>query len=482
MTMQATAPTTIPEVSPAPSKGDALPIEGLVNRTLPLAGYSGVVLACLFVQMGLMPVLSAVAGLLLNLLGLYSLNKLVPMVLRPADAPEVDRTDAVKFALLHLASITVVLPALFVLHPWGFLAGYSYPLVILVLKAAGRLFFGEKPAVGRAAVVVLACGLLLPGQVVRASEHHEEAAVEHHAEEAAGHGAAAHGEDAAHGGEHGEEGHGEHHGPPHVPTLGDVLNSSLHYRDTDAYKNLSLALGLRKADGTQAISLEYLGWYFFTIVLLIALLGAVCGSLKQVPKGLQSLLELYYGFIEDMVVGVIGEDGKRYIPFIATLFLFILAMNYLGMVPLYNGPTAVINTTAALAICVFCYAQYEGIRTNGVKHYLMHFVGEPLWMAPLMFPLHVIGEFIKPLSLALRLFGNLTGEHILAAGFITLIAGIGFIGSIGWLPLPIPVHLPLLFLGLLVGFIQAMVFALLATIYIALLLPHDDHGHEAAAH
>lgn len=497
----------LPPVAPAPqavpaSSEKALPIEGLVGRTVTLAAASGLVLVALFVRISPNAALGALAGLVLNLLGLYTLGKLMPMVLRPLDAEAVDRKAVVKYALGHLLSLTAIFPLLFVVNTKGFLAGYSYPLVILLLKAAGRFLFdgkttpapvmvadkAEAPApagttkrvVGALVMLMLPLGLMAGvkarelRQPVMASVTHEandEAAEAEGAEHAgAEEGAPAEGKHAAGG----HKGAG-HDGPPHVPTMFDWINSATGFKQAVWYTDLSVALGFQK-DGKEVLSLEYLFWYFFTIGLLLLVAVSKLARPARIPTGFQALMENFLGFITDMVEGVI-PGGKKYIPFIATLFLFILTMNYLGLVPGYNGPTAVLNTTAALAICVFCYAQYEGIRGNGIGAYLKHFLGEPLWMAPLMAPLHVVGEFIKPLSLSLRLFGNLTGEHILAAGFITLIAGISI--GVDWFPLPLPVHAVLLPLALLVGFIQAMVFSLLSTIYIFLLLPHDDHGHGA---
>ena len=477
-----------------------------MSRTVTLAAASGLVLVALFVRISPDAALGALAGLVLNLVGLFTLGKLVPMVLRPADAEAVDRRAAVKYALGHLLSLTAIFPLLFVVNAKGFLAGYSYPLVILVLKAAGRFLFDgktvsapvatktEAPApagpakrvMGALVMLMLPLGLMAgvkarelrrgAGVPARHSNLGLMAVVTHEANaeaEGAEHAGAEEGAPAE--GKHAAGGHkgAGHDGPPHVPTMFDWINSATGFKQAAWYTDLSTLMEFQK-DGKEVLSLEYLFWYFFTIGLLLLVAVAKLARPARIPTGFQALMETFLGFITDMVEGVI-PGGKKYIPFIATLFLFILTMNYLGLVPGYNGPTAVLNTTAALAICVFCYAQYEGIRGNGVGAYLKHFLGEPLWMAPLMAPLHVVGEFIKPLSLSLRLFGNLTGEHILAAGFITLIAGISI--GVDWFPLPLPVHAVLLPLALLVGFIQAMVFSLLSTIYIFLLLPHDDHGH-----
>jgi F-type H+-transporting ATPase subunit a len=155
------------------------------------------------------------------------------------------------------------------------------------------------------------------------------------------------------------------------------------------------------------------------------------------------------------------------------------------LIPLGKSPTATLINNASIAICVFLYVQYTGIRRNGIGGYLHHLAGSPKdavgWaISPLMFFLEVIGEFIKPMSLSLRLFGNIFGEDTLLAVFALLgVVVLSMIGS----PVGFPLHLPFFFLAMLLGLIQALVFSLLTTVYISLMLPHDEHGHEhAAAH
>lgn len=199
------------------------------------------------------------------------------------------------------------------------------------------------------------------------------------------------------------------------------------------------------------------------------------------PGRLQMVIELIFGGFRDLVVGILGPGGARYVPFLGTLFLYIWFMNLFGLVPLMKSPTAVLNTTAALAICVFGYVQWTGFRRLGPLNYLRHLAGDPRdlvgWvMVPLMLPLHVISEFAKPVSLALRLFGNILGEDVLLGVFAGLgVAALAFSG----LPIGLPLHLPFILLALLMSTVQALVFTLLSTIYIMQVLPHDE-GHDAA--
>jgi F-type H+-transporting ATPase subunit a len=197
-------------------------------------------------------------------------------------------------------------------------------------------------------------------------------------------------------------------------------------------------------------------------------------------KGREAYLEPIYSAI----IAVIGPTGRRYTPYLGTLFIFIWLNNLSGLVPLFHASTSVLNTTAALGICTFVYVQAIALKENGIGGYLFHMAGSPRsgveWgIMPLMFVLHLTGEFIKPMSLSLRLFGNVMGEDKLLAVFVVLGAGVlAFTG----LPIGIPFHVPIVFLALLTGTIQALVFTLLSMVYIALMLPHDEHHGEAHAH
>ena len=151
----------------------------------------------------------------------------------------------------------------------------------------------------------------------------------------------------------------------------------------------------------------------------------------------------------------------------------------MGLVPTLKAPTSSINTTIALALCVFCYVQFTGIKENGIIGYIDHLMGSPRdlvgWiMVPLFFPLHIMEELIKPVSLAFRLFGNILGEEALIGAMVVLgIAALSFIDS----PIGLPLQFPFMLLSMLLGGIQALVFALLSTIYISLMLPHEEHAH-----
>ena len=217
--------------------------------------------------------------------------------------------------------------------------------------------------------------------------------------------------------------------------------------------------------------------------IVIGLIGfisiSVSRNLRLVPGRAQALFELVISGLDDIVQGVMGARGRTYTPFVGSLFLYIFSSNLLGLFPLQNSTMGFLTTVAPIAACVFLYVQWIGITQNGPLGYLHHLCGSPRdifgWMvAPLMFPLHVLGELIKPLSLSFRLYGNIMAGHLLLAVFMGM--GIQMLKPLH-VPAGVPLHFPFLFLELLVGVIQAFVFTLLSTIYIAMMLPHQEHAH-----
>ena len=158
-------------------------------------------------------------------------------------------------------------------------------------------------------------------------------------------------------------------------------------------------------------------------------------------------------------------------------------MNLFGILPLMDSPTSNLNVTFALGLTVFLYVQYVGIRSLGIVGYVDHMLGQPRnvtgWvLAPLLLPIHVLGELAKPISLSCRLFGNIFGEDMLMVGFAAL--GVGML-SFTHLPVGVPLHAIFFPLALLTSGLQAFVFTVLTTIYILLMLPHEEHGHEGEA-
>ncbi len=280
--------------------------------------------------------------------------------------------------------------------------------------------------------------------------------------------------------EHGEA-HGEKHGEVHEehdeehPELPNLIH--LFYK----------AMG--GAEGRAPTWVETLHHFQDTIFALlvtgIMVLVVHLGTRRMalIPGRMQNAVESFVEGFSNFIEGILGrENGRRYVPFLGTLFVYIWWMNLFGLVPLMRSPTSVLSTTAGLAVCVFFYVQWTGIRRLGLGNYLLHLAGDPKdavgWaLSPLMLPLHVIGELSRPVSLSLRLFGNILGEDILLGVF----AGLGVaILAFMKLPIGVPLHLPFILLAMLMSTVQALVFTLLSTIYILQMLPHDHAESHAA--
>jgi len=227
--------------------------------------------------------------------------------------------------------------------------------------------------------------------------------------------------------------------------------------------------------------------YAFVVSIILCIVAVTVYKKRQmIPGPFQNGVEMLVEGMSDFIHSILGNDAPRYVPFLGTLFFYILLMNLMGIIPLGHSPSTNINVTGSLAILVFLYVQYTGFSRLGVKRYFHHLIGEPsdaiTWaISPILFLIHVVGEFAKPFSLALRLFGNITGEDILVAAFVGLgITALSFVGS----PVGLPLHIPFILLGILLSTIQALVFTLLSTIYILMMLPHDegDHAEVHGAH
>lgn len=268
-----------------------------------------------------------------------------------------------------------------------------------------------------------------------------------------------HGE-AAHGDDHGAEHHDE--GMAHLPTVTTRVAESMK-------------AGGNKQAYTTIMAYENFFYATLWMGLLIAFLATTTRKMKLIPETrAQLFVEFLIQGLRDFVHGNLGEQAKPFVVFIGSLFLFIWINNYSGQVPMMKPVTADFRTTIALGLCVFVVVQLQGIRQLGLGGWLGHLAGmpdAPAWMAPINFPLHVIGELVKPVSLALRLFGNIFGEEMLVTAFIGL--GAAFF---------LPFHFPFYFLGLLVGFVQAMVFTLLTCAYIGSMSHHHEEHHEGEHH
>jgi F-type H+-transporting ATPase subunit a len=217
--------------------------------------------------------------------------------------------------------------------------------------------------------------------------------------------------------------------------------------------------------------------YLVMTMLIVVVVAVVCLVMRsrlsvENPGKFQILLEDGVSAVVGLLEEWIGPDGRRYLPLIATLGLFILLGNYAGLIPGLMAPTSNINVTVGLAITTWVYYHFQGLKKQGIVNYVKHFAvppGAPVWMAPLMLIIEGISHTSRLLSLSLRLFGNIFGEEMV----------IVIIGSL----VPFIFPLPFMFLGLVTGGLQAFIFVLLSIIYlqaaVAVEHEHDAHGHDA---
>jgi F-type H+-transporting ATPase subunit a len=228
-------------------------------------------------------------------------------------------------------------------------------------------------------------------------------------------------------------------------------------------------------------------WIVMAVLVIVAFVST--RRLALVPRGSQNFMEVVLEQFLSELDDTVGHGGRRYMPLIATLGLFILASNLMGLVPGLIAPTANLNTTAACALIVFFTYHWIGVRKQGLVPYLKHFAGPvPLALKPLMFVIEIISHCARPLSLSLRLFGNMMAGHILLAIFFFMMGLDGMLGwalrgSLGGILLGAPATLILVVfvigflwpLKILVALIQAFIFCKLAMLYIAEAVAETEH-------
>lgn len=197
------------------------------------------------------------------------------------------------------------------------------------------------------------------------------------------------------------------------------------------------------------------------VVIFVPILFAILAKKPgMVPTPIQNIFEIYIQFIDNMIKENMGEKGRKYFPLIAGIGLFVFFGNLLGMIPGFESPTANLNTTMALALLVFFIYNFEGIRENGVS-YFKHFLGPVPAMAPVFVIIELLSHLSRPVTLALRLFANMTGGELISVVLIMLV------------PLLIP--MPVMLIHLIAVFLQTYVFVVLTTVYIAGAITHAEH-------
>ncbi len=204
-------------------------------------------------------------------------------------------------------------------------------------------------------------------------------------------------------------------------------------------------------------------------LLVMALLYYGARPRAVVPGRLQAAAELAHDFIYRMAIDQIGPEGKRFFPFLFTLFFFVLMGNLLGLIPFVFTYTSHIAVTAALAIMVIVLVTIVALMEHGLQFFTYFFpAGAPIWLAPLIVPIEIISYLSRPVSLSIRLFANMVAGHVMFAVFATFIVMLGSIGVIGMLGAagPLAINVVLMGFELLVAALQAYVFAILTCIYL----------------
>ena len=220
-------------------------------------------------------------------------------------------------------------------------------------------------------------------------------------------------------------------------------------------------------------------WYtiMFVIacILSVLIIWVLKGKLSEdEPGGGQQTLEASVLAVRGMLQDIVGPHGLQYFPVVMTFAVLILVSNLMGFFPLFMTPTAAVSVTFALGLSSFLYYNYIGIKENGIIKHLAHLAGPIWWIAPLIFPIELISNFIRPFSLGIRLFGNMFADEQVMETISHLIPGITY-----WI---VPVLI--MPLSLFVCFIQTFVFVLLSQLYLSEVshAPHDEHAHDEGEH
>lgn len=207
-----------------------------------------------------------------------------------------------------------------------------------------------------------------------------------------------------------------------------------------------------------------LGFYTLLVAILILILAKLATrNLKIIPQGLQNVYEWFIEGILNVASDVVSREiAIKYLPLTATIALFVFFSNVIGIIPGFESPTSSWSFTLVLALVVFVYYHYEGIKTKGIIKYFAHFMGPVKLLAPLMLPVEIISHFSRIISLSFRLFGNIKGDDMFLIVMLMLAP---------WLaPLPAFAILTLM------AFLQAFVFMILTYVYIAGAIIEEE-GH-----
>jgi F-type H+-transporting ATPase subunit a len=201
----------------------------------------------------------------------------------------------------------------------------------------------------------------------------------------------------------------------------------------------------------QHVEFKHVFYTWFGMAALFLFAWFVRRNIAMIPGKAQNFAEVIVDWLENTVTDTLGEDGRRFVPVLAGLFIYILGMNLMGLIPCFDAPTANINTNVGMAVFVFLYYQYVGL-TRWRGHYIHHFLGPQKALIPLMLPIELVSHLTRPVSLTLRLFGNIRGEETVLILFFFMA--------------PLVSTLPVYALFLLAKSLQAFIFFMLAMYYL----------------
>ena len=206
----------------------------------------------------------------------------------------------------------------------------------------------------------------------------------------------------------------------------------------------------------------FFGHALIVVAVIMLFMRLATRTFKIKPEGSQNVLEAYFDFVIQIAADVMGNtNARKYFPLIATLGLFIFLSNMIGIIPGFESPTANLNVTLALALMVFIYYNFEGIREKGFKDYFKHFLGPVWWLYWLMFPIEIISHFSRIISLSFRLFGSVRGDDMFLMVMLMLAP---------WI-----IPLAPFFMLFAFGVLQTFIFMILTIVYIGSAIEVEEH-------
>lgn len=266
---------------------------------------------------------------------------------------------------------------------------------------------------------------------------------------------------------------GATHGEKH--SVGDAILH--HVQDTDVFDLWPLGhIPLPKVHlfGIDFSITKHLVMMWIASALLVVVFSLAYRKPRAVPSGIANLLEAIIVFLRDEVIlPAVGEAGKRYLPYLLTVFFFILFCNLLGLVPYSGTATGNVTVTAALALISLAMIQIGGVKEHGLVHHIQNLVppGIPAWLLPIMIPVEIMGQFTKPFALCIRLFANMIAGHIVIFSFLGLI----FVFESIWIsPVSVAFALFISLLEVFIAFLQAYIFTMLTSLFMGMAI-HPEH-------